>query len=246
MKAFMDGDDAAEQDRRRQSERQRRLSADRDRLHRWGVWAAAVLLVGGTAAALKVSRGYRRPPDARPPIAAGPADDVEADRTRVRGYKDSRPAWVVTARKVTSDRGHARVTFSEGVEATLLDVKTGAARAVVTTSGALFVNGSQTLQATGAVTCRIPPKGTKGPKPEQAAPPSRQDMEVTAETLTWNVGAKSVTCGGKVTATLPDGNGVIEGRDLSIDLDTRDTTVKNIRARFTVRESETPLSRLPF
>ncbi len=177
------------------------------------------------------------------PDALPPGVGLRISKSEFIGYDDqTRKAWVVRADTVDASTDKSRVEARGNVEAELFDAPTSKRRAVMTAGTAVFTRNSKTLQIGGGIVCRAP--GTN----------SRSDLRVKADTLIWNVGAKQVVCLGAIVADLPDGKGTARGRELTLDLTTREWTLQQFHGEFVVPEGEgsapppfvNPLKGLPF
>ena len=168
---------------------------------------------------------------------------VRQNRASFTGYAKGtdRPLWTLRADVVDGTSDKMRVEARGNVEAELLDAPTGKRRAVIFAPNAVFSRASNTLQVGGKVICRAP-----GRQPG--------DLTVTAETLVWNVGAKQILCTGAVHATLPKNSGTADGRDLTLQLTTREWTMKTVRVSVALKPGAgdappslaNPLKALPF
>ena len=187
------------------------------------LWGLAVLLVGGTALALRYARGYR--PLAGLPVAeAGllPADiGVRFEDVTLVGRDRGKRAWTLRAGRVETTRARHRIFFSEGITASLLPDKSRPA-ATLTAPRAEYDERGRTLRLQGAVVCRV------------------GDLRVTAEALSWDAGSHLVRCPGPIRAADP--RGTLRGENFAVDIRTREYTLRNVHLRFPVNQAgELPL-----
>jgi hypothetical protein len=197
------------------------------------LWCAAVLLVAGTAIALRYAQSYRT-------IAGIPAIgqmlppnvNLRLERLTIRGRKDNQPAWVLKADRLDSSRLRDRLDFSGNVNAVL--IREGVTRATLTAATASYVDPPKVLTVAGNLKALL--KGD----PQSAVP------EVRFETnqVVWNVGAKTVSCPDRVR--LAYGDSFVQGEQLQIDLKTRNYSIKNMTGETTLDDTNDSLmSALP-
>lgn len=198
-----------------------------DRAQRILILLLAIGLVGGTVAALKYARGYRPLAGLGPAGPSGPGDiGIHFQDVKVIGRKDNKRAWTLRADTVDTTRSKSRVAFQGNIRAELLEGKQ--VRAIVTAPQANFDVNAKVLAASGDLTCRIRPTN----------PRQKDDLVVRTDQVYWNVGAKTVLCPNTVTVTAP--NASVTGRQLDINIATRDFTLTNFRADFAVEEGDAP------
>lgn len=219
--------------------------ADNDRLKAWmtfGVVGAVVFVIGwGIRNSLLPHRfdttGTSNDPDALPPGVG-----VRVKQTVFDGYDEKmRKAWTIRADVVDGGIDRSRVEFNGHIEATLFDAPTGKPRAKITAPYALFTVATKTLQVGQKIVCRVPGTGDAG------------DLRMDAETMVWNTSAKQIVCPGAVNADLPNDTGAIKGQDMTIDLTTREWTMKKFHGAFVLKEGagagppkiENPFGKLP-
>jgi lipopolysaccharide assembly outer membrane protein LptD (OstA) len=209
-----------------------------ERLQRYVLWLLAVTLVVGTGLALKYARGYR--PAAGFAFSGPPAlpGDVALrfNTVKVIGRKDNRRAWILKAGRVDTTRSRSRVDFSGNVEATLLNQE--CPRATFTAPQATYDVGAKVLVAAGQVACVVQPATGTG---SRTSIDSRRPLRIEANQVVWNVGSQTVACPGTVRVTLPDLT--VTGDDLTVDLRTREHSVKRFHATLTLTDDSG--SRLP-
>jgi lipopolysaccharide export system protein LptC len=99
-----------------------------ERAQRWLLWILALVVVAGTAVALRFARGYRA----------------------VAGRRNNRPAWTVRADRVDTTRSHDQVDFAGNVLAKLL-LPDGKPRATITAPFASYTDYNKTLTATDKI-----------------------------------------------------------------------------------------------
>ena len=190
-----------------------------DKTQRILLWVLAILLVGGTGLALRYAQGYR------PLTGLGGTSNTRSndlgirfDRIKVIGRDKGKPAWTVTAGRVETSRAQNRFTFSGGIQARLLAVS-GRPAALLTAPSAVYDNFRRVLQLSGSIVCTV------------------RDLRVTASQLDWTTGSNLVRCVGPVRATHPRGE--LNGEQLTMNIQTRETTLRNARGRIYVETVET-------
>ncbi len=182
------------------------------------LWGLAILLVGGTSLALRYARGYRPLaglPGADAPLLPGDVG-IRFENMTVAGRDRGKPAWTIRARRVETTRGRGRISFSGGVAASLLPGKDRPA-ATLTASSAAYDEIRRTLSLQGDILCAV------------------RDLRVQTDTLFWDAGSRLVRCPGAIRAT--DRRGTLSGRDLAVNIRTREYTLRNIHLRFPVNEA---------
>ena len=189
-----------------------------DKAQRIVLWTVAILLVVGTSLALRYARGYR------PLAGLGPAGSpfpgsvgIRLHGIQVVGRHQGTAAWTLKAGRVETTRARNRIDFSGGIVATLLPVQ-GRPAAALTAPSATYDNLARALRLSGDVVCTL------------------RDLRVTASSLVWDAGSNVVLCPGAVRATHP--RGAVDGDGLTINIRTREYSVRNVRARFPVNSIE--------
>ena len=187
------------------------------------LWGLALLLVGGTVLALRYARGYR-------PLAglSGgessllPGDiGVRLEKLTVVGRDRGRSAWIIKAGRVETTRARSRILFSGGIIASLLPGKDRPA-ATLTAPAALYDEWGRKLDLQSDVVCAV------------------RDLRVAAAALHWDIGSHLVRCPGAIRAT--DRRGTLSGEDFSVNIRTREYTLRNVHLRFPLNEvGELPL-----
>ena len=180
------------------------------------LWVLAILLVGGTGLALRFARGYR-------PLAGLPGDapslpleiSVRFRGLRVFGRDRGRPAWTLTAGQMDTTPAHARIQFSRGITAVLLD--RGKPAATLAAPAALYDSLVHTLHLTGAITG------------------SFHNLRVTTSLLDWDTGSQIVRCPGAVHAVHPRGE--LSGNRLLLNLRTQEYTLEQFHLRAHIDET---------
>ncbi|MBC8137605.1 MAG: hypothetical protein H8F28_17115 [Fibrella sp.] len=216
-----------------------------DRARSWATITGIIVAILAVAAGLRYAMTPNRPsainrpnPDALPPGVS-----IRHRRSVFTGYDEqTRKAWVVRADTVEFSSDRSRVEARGNVEAELFDAPTGKRRALITAGTFVFTRNSKSLQVGGKIICQAPGKNDKS------------DLRVEADMLIWNVGAKQIICPGEVTAELPNGKGTARGRELTLDLPSREWTLQQFHGEFAFREGEgsvpppfvNPLKGLPF
>ncbi|MBC8142987.1 MAG: hypothetical protein H7Y38_16305 [Armatimonadetes bacterium] len=153
-----------------------------------------------------------------------PGVGLRVDRLSFTGYDaQNRPVYKLRADVVDAGSDRMRVEARGNVEAELLDAATGKRRAFVVAPNAVFSRASNTLQVGGKIVARFP--GDK----------TATDIRVNAETLLWNVGTKQVLCSGAVHLDLPNASGTADGRNVSVNLETRVWTAERLRGEFVIQ-----------
>lgn len=197
------------------------------------LWCAAVLIVVGTAVALRYAQGYRA-------IAGIPAIgqllppnvNMRLEHLTIKGRKDNRPAWTLTADRLDSSKLRDRIDFTGPIQATL--IRDGVTRAILTAATASYVDPPKVLTVSGNLKAVL-----RGDKQE-----ARPDVHFETDKIIWNVGANTADCPGK--ARLTYGDSYAEGEQLKIDLKTRDYSLRNGTGGMTFDETEDNLmSALP-
>ena len=194
-----------------------------ERAQRYLLWLLAVCLVGGTAVALRLARdrgnhlgfGLSTPSPLMGDIA------LRFNHVRVVGRRDNKRAWTVNAGRIESTRSRTRLDFAGGVEATLLDNEKP--RATVTAPQATFDATARVLVAAGNLVGRVYPANRHG---------AGDDLVIEAGQAIWNVGSHTLTCPGAVHAHLP--NLDLRGTDFTVDLQTREHSLKRFEAEITL------------
>ncbi len=145
-----------------------------------------------------------------------PGVGLRVERLSFTDYDtQNRPLYKLRADVVDAGSDRMRVEARGNVEAEILDPATGKRRAFITAPSAVFSRASKTLQVGGKIAARFPGTNTGS------------DLRARAETLVWNVGTKQVLCTGAVHVDLPNGSGTADGRNVSVNLQTRVWTVEN-------------------
>ena len=210
-------------------------------------WGTTVTVVAVLVALWSGVRYVLAPPPAQKNGSTGPNGLpgnvlVRQNRAAFIGYDaNTKPLWTLRADVVDATTDKMRIEARGHVEAELLEPTTGKRRAFVTAPSAVFSRGSNTLQIGGKIVCRAPGN-------------SKTDLRIEAETLIWNVGTKQVLCTGAVHADLPNGSGTVDGRDLTLQLTTRELSMKTVRASALLKPGDgdappaltNPLKGLPF
>ncbi len=185
-----------------------------DKTQRLLLWILAILLVGGTGLALRYARGYRPLTGLSGGSSALTGDvGIRFEKIKVIGRHKGKRAWTITAGRVETSRAQNRFTFSGGIQARLLAVS-GRPAALLTAPTAVYDDLLRVLQLSGSIVCKV------------------RDLQVTATDLDWNTGSKQVRCKGPVRATHPRGE--LNGEQLTINIQTRETTLRNARGRIRV------------
>jgi hypothetical protein len=217
-----------------------------DRLKSWATVGGMIAFTVVAAAGLRYAISPNRPatigtnPNPLPPGIAARVNRMEYTAYEYDG--ETRKTWVVHADVLDISSDKSRVEARGNVEAELLDAPTGKRRALITAPTAVFTRNSKTLQVAGKIVCQAP--GTN----------IQNDLRVEAETLIWNIGAKQIMCPGEVVAVLPNRTGTARGRELTLDLTTREWSLQKFHGEFALREGQgntpppfvNPLKGLPF
>lgn len=217
-----------------------------DRLKSWATVGGMVALAVVTAAGLRYAISPNRSASSGTnPNPLPPGTGVRVNRTEFTGYEydgETRKSWAVRADVLDISSDKSRVEARGNVEAELFDAPTGKRRALITAPAVVFTRNSKTLQVAGKIVCQAP--GTN----------IQNDLRVEAETLIWNMGAKQIVCPGAVVAALPNGTGTAQGRELTLDLTSREWSLQKFHGAFALREGQgntpppfvNPLKGLPF
>ena len=182
------------------------------------LWALAILLVGGTSLALRYARGYRPLaglPGAEAPLFPGNVG-IRFENILVAGRDRGKPAWTIRAGRVETSRTRGRIAFYAGVSASLLPGKDRPA-ATLTASSATYDEWKRTLRLQGDIVCAV------------------RDLRVRTDALSWDAGSRFVRCPGPIRAT--ERRGTLSGRDLAVNIRTREYTLRNVHLRFPVNEA---------
>ena len=202
-----------------------------ERAQRYVLWLVAAALVAGTGLALRYAKNYRDQAASFVPGAGGPllpgGVDLRFQNVRIVGRKNNQKAWTVRTDRIDTTKTRNRVEFAGNIKAELWEKNQPRAR--FSAPFANYDTVSQSLSAYGKLTCDI---WGADRKPSDPAP-----FHLQAGQLWWGVGSETVRCAGKVEATAPGAN--VSGDNLTINLKTRDYTLQNMNARFTIDESGT-------
>lgn len=199
---------------------------------RWISALLILLLCGGTYLAIRFIQQF---PATRPLSPSGMASlppniNLRLMGVSITGRKEGQPAWTMEANRMDTTRDHNEVDFSGNVHAELL--QDGKHRATIQAESAHYSQSQKLLTASGPVICIIKP--TKSGEGE--------DLRIESQQVIWNVGSRNVTCPGKIRAV--QGKRIIEGEQLTVDLKTRNISLRNFAAMLTVDE-EGSLPALP-
>ena len=196
-------------------------------MQRYMLWIFAALLVAGTGLALRYAKNYRDQAASLLPGAGGmflPGGvDLRFHHVRIVGRKNNQKAWTIRTDRIDTTKTRNRVDFSGNIEAVLL--QSGKPRAKFSAPFATYDTQAQNLSAYGKLTCDI----WDAKQGQDAAP-----FHIEAGQLWWGIGSETVRCAGKARATAP--GATVSGDDFTINLRTRDYTLQNLNARFTIQE----------
>lgn len=205
-----------------------------ERAQRYILWIVAALLVAGTGLALRYAKNYREQAASFVPGGGGPLlpGDVNLrfQAVRIVGRRNNQKAWTVRADRIDTTKTRNRVDFSGNIRAEL--IQTGKVRAQFAAPFATYDVQGQNLTAFGKLTCDV-----------WGSTKSKAPFHLEAGQLWWGIGTETVRCGGKVHGTAPGTN--VTGDDLTINLRTRDYTLRNLNARFTIEEGGEVPTALP-
>lgn len=192
------------------------------------LWSLAIVLVVGTALALRYLKGYSPLAGFAPSSSPLPAGIVlRFDRVRAVGRSENHPAWTLTADNVDTTQGRTRVTFRGNVHAELL--QQGKARATMTADRAVYDPQQKVLAVDNGISCKVRDPAT-----------GRNTLQIHADDIQWQVNSHLVRSSGLVRATFDNGD-TVQGDQMALDIQTRDMSLKNIRATFYVQEGgDTP------
>ena len=197
-----------------------------DRAQRYFLWIFAALLVAGTGLALRYAKNYREQaasfvPGAGAGLLPGGVD-LRFQNVRVVGRKNNQRAWTLQAGRVDTTKNYNRVEFAENIKAILWQNNTPRAR--FSAPFATYDTQGQSLSAYGKLSADVWSASQK----MNSVPP----FHLEAGRLFWGVGTNTLRCEGAVRATAPGAN--ITGDNLTVNLQTRDYTLQNLNARFTI------------
>ncbi len=198
-----------------------------ERAQRYFLWILAAALVAGTGLALRYAKNYRDQAASFVPGAGGflPGGiNLRFQNVTIVGRKNGQKAWTVKADRVDTTKERNRVEFAGNLRAVLYQDKK--VRAKFSAPFANYDAVGQNLTAFGALACDVWDEKSNASAP---AP-----FHISAGQLFWGVGSQTLRCAGPVTATGP--GATITGNDIVVDLRTRDYTLQNLNARFTITE----------
>ncbi|MBC7809189.1 MAG: hypothetical protein H7145_23895 [Akkermansiaceae bacterium] len=219
-----------------------------DRARSWATVVGMIALTLAATAGLRYAISPNRSPSGggRNPDALPPGVGIRVSQTEFTGYDDqggqTRKSWHVRADTVDFSSDRSRMEARGNVEAEIFDAPTGKRRALIRAVTVVFTRNSKTLQVGGKIVCQAPGSNDES------------DLRVEADTLIWNVGAKQILCPGAIVADLPNGMGETRGRDLTLDLTSRELVLNKFHGTFVAPEGEgstpppfiNPLKGLPF
>lgn len=239
-----------------------------ERVQRVALVAVALLIGVGISLALRQAkeRGALSLTTvvAPPPV---PTVSVRFRGTRVTGYEDSAPAWVLTAPVIDTERDRRTMRFPEGLTVTLLDQ--GKPAATLTAPTATFTDQTRlefpqgletTLLQDGKTRATLKaPYATFDTKARKfhaeglltatVLPPARPQpgelatslgkLVVTAMALDYAVGTRLLTCPGTAKILTQKGHEAF-GRDLTLNTENQDFSFAQLRG--TIRASKDELN----
>ena len=201
------------------------MNAERQKA--WGTVAVVGILIALIAVGLRYSLTSRHfgQTAINNPNALPNGVGVRLVKSEFIGYdSQTRKVWTVRADHVDISSDKMHIQANGHVEARIWDAVTGKQRIFVTAPIAVFTGVTKTLQVGGKIICHAPGND------------AIHDLRVEAETLVWNVGAKQITCSGAVHADLPNNTGTADGRNLTLNLTTREWVMSKFHGAFVVRE----------
>lgn len=193
---------------------------------RLAVVAASVVALAGTYYGIRAILAPQRFGQTNSTGTGGlpPGVGLRVERLTFTDYDaQNRPLYKLRADVVDAGSDRMRVEARGNVEAELLDPATGKRRAFITAPSAVFSRASRTLEVAGKIVARFPGNNASG------------DLRAQAETLIWNVGTKQVLCTGAAHVDLPNGSGKADGRNVSVDLETRVWKAEGLSGAFVLQ-----------
>jgi LPS export ABC transporter protein LptC len=188
------------------------------------IWIAALVLIVGTGVALRYAGGYRQIAGITTPTVLPPSVSLRLKDVRAAGRTNNRLAWTLKADQVDSTRDRTKVDFQGNILMRMFT--SGRERGTLTSRAATYLSRNQMLSVSGDVVGVV-----RDPKA-----PLSESLRLATDTVHWNVGARHAICPNEVTITLKDG--VVRGNQLSVDLKTRDHTMRDFEAEFRVDASQ--------
>jgi hypothetical protein len=137
------------------------------------------------------------------------------------GRKEGKVAWTMKADRLDTTRDHNELDFAGNVQAVLLEQEKP--RATIKAAAAHYSNVRKLLEASGPLICILRPPS-----------PGGEDLRIETDHVTWNVGERRVLCPGRVHAV--QGDRIAEGEQLTVDLRTRNFSLRNFAVTLPVNE----------
>jgi LPS export ABC transporter protein LptC len=193
-------------------------------------WLPAILLVilgAGIYFAIRFVLAAPRSPFNLPGSmpALPPNVNLRLTNLSLTGRKEGKPAWTMQADRMDTTRDHNELDFAGNIHAELL--QEGVSRATVRASTAHYSNASKLLIASGSVVCVAhPPKEGEG-----------EDIRMESDRVTWNIGERRIVCPNLVRVV--QGEYQATGEQLTVDLKTRNVTLRNFMITLPVNEDGT-------
>ncbi len=194
------------------------------------IWITAVLLIVGTGIALRYAGGYRQIAGITTPTILPPSVSLRLKDVIAAGRRNNQLSWTLKADQVDSSRDRTKVDFQGNIAIKMFT--DGQERGVLTADLATYLSLNQMLSVSGKVVGIL--RDTKALRGEA--------LRLQTDTVHWNIGARHVICPNDVAITVKDG--VVRGNQLSVDLKTRDQTMRNVEAEFTLSGNDAPLDPL--
>lgn len=196
-----------------------------ERLQQILIWVAAIALIVGTGIALRYAGGYRQIAGLSPPSALPPNVGLRLNDVTAAGRRNNALAWTLKANQVDSTRDRTRVDFLGDIAIHMFTG--GQERGTLTANTATYLSLNQMISVSGKVVGILrDPKVSRG-----------ESLRLTTDIVHWNIGARHAICPNAVTIYVKDG--VVRGNQLSVDLKTRDHTMRNFAAEFTLDANST-------
>ena len=179
--------------------------------------AVDVVVVGGGAAGLSAALHLGRV--RRSVVVVDGGEPRNAPAAHMHGYlglEGTSPTELLRAGRAETTRARNRVLFSEGILARVLPAG-GKAGATLTARDAVYDDLAHALSLSGNIVCSLP------------------DLRIDTEQASWSAGSNVILCPSTVRAS--SSRGEVDGEQLTVDMRTKEFSLRNVRARFFVDET---------